>query len=105
MTSFAVSISLKRFGSKFQKRDKFAVVRCIEQLEVSFDKERLKFHEKMEQERLQWSKSIEFLKNQILLKDNRIDVLLEAVQAKDSKFEEVLGLILSCPCRKSHETK
>ena len=75
----------------------------IEQLEASFDKERLKFHEKMEQERLQWSKSIEFLKNQILLKDNRIDVLLEAVQAKDSKFEEVLGLILSCPCRKSHE--
>ena len=76
----------------------------IEQLECSFDKERLKFHEKMEQEREQWSRSIEFLKNQVSLKDKRIDVLLEAVQAKDSKFEEVLGLILSCPCRKMHET-
>ena len=75
----------------------------IEQLEGSFNKERLKFHEKMEQEREQWSKSIEFLKNQVSLKDKRIDVLLEAVQAKDSRFEEVLGLILSCPCRKMHE--
>lgn len=75
----------------------------IEQLECSFDKERLKFHEKMEQEREQWSRSIEFLKNQVSLKDKRIDVLLEAVQAKDSRFEEVLGLILSCPCRKMHE--
>ena len=75
----------------------------IEQLEASFDKERLKFHEKMEQERDRANKSIEFLKNQVSLKDKRIDLLLEAVQAKDSKFEEVLGLILSCPCRKMHE--
>lgn len=77
----------------------------IEQLECSFNKERLKFHDKLEQERARSNKSIEFLKNQVSLKDKRIDVLLEAVQAKDSRFEEVLGLILSCPCRKSHETK
>ena len=75
----------------------------IEQLEASFDKERLKYHEKMEQEREQWSRSIEFLKNQVSLKDKRIDVLLEAVQVKDSKFEEVLGLILSCPCRNAQK--
>ena len=77
----------------------------IEQLEASFVKERLKFHEKIEQERAQSNKSIEFLKNQVSLKDKRIDVLLEAVQAKDSKFEEVLGLILSCPCRNAHESR
>jgi len=75
----------------------------IEQLECSFTKERLKFHEKMEQEREQWSRSIDFLKNQVSLKDKRIDVLLEAVQAKDSKFDQVLDLVLSCPCRKAHE--
>lgn len=75
----------------------------IEQINASFNKERLKYHEKMEQEREQWSRSIEFLKNQVSLKDKRIDVLLEAVQVKDSKFEEVLGLILSCPCRNAHE--
>ncbi len=73
----------------------------IEQLEASFDKERVKFHEKMEHERSQWSRSIEFLKDQISYKDKRIDVLLEAVQVKDSRFDEVLNLILSCPCRKA----
>ena len=75
----------------------------IEQLEASFDKERLKYHEKLEQERTRSNKSIEFLKTQVSLKDKRIDVLLEAVQTKDSRFEEVLGLILSCPCRKAHD--
>ncbi len=36
-------------------------------------------------------------------KDKRIDVLLESVQAKDSRFEEVLRLILACPCRNAHK--
>jgi len=77
----------------------------IEQLEASFDKERVKFHEKMEHEREQWSKSIEFLKNQVSLKDQRIDCLLDAVQVKDSKIDELFNLIMSCPCRKAHEGK
>ena len=57
----------------------------------------------MEQERAQWSKSIEFLKGQVTLKDKRIDVLLDAVQVKDINFEKLLNQILSCPCRKSVE--
>ena len=39
--------------------------RQIEQLEAAFDKERVKMHEKMEHERLTWSKSIDFLKEQV----------------------------------------
>ena len=79
--------------------------RQIERLESDFNKERVKYHEKMELERAQWSKSIDFLKDQVALKDKRIDVLLEAVQVKDSKFSEMLELILSCPCRKAQEEK
>lgn len=75
----------------------------IEQLQTDFDKERLKFHEKMEHEREQWAKSIEFLKTQISFKDQRIDVLLEAVRDKDSRYDELLNIILSCPCRKAQE--
>ena len=56
--------------------------RQIEQLESNFNKERIKYHEKMEQERAQWAKSIDFLKEQVSYKDKRIDLLLEAVQAK-----------------------
>ena len=77
----------------------------IEQLEASFDKERVKFHEKMEHERVQWGRSIEFLKNQISFKDKRIDVLLDAVQVKDSKMDQLLNLVLSCPCRKAAESR
>lgn len=77
----------------------------IEQLQTDFVKERLKFHEKMEQERAQSRKSIEFLKEQVSLKDQRIDVLLEAVRDKDSRYDELLNIILSCPCRKAQEGK
>ena len=77
----------------------------IEQLESSFNKERIKLHEKMEQEREQWSRSIEFLKAQITLKDLRIDRLLNAVQSKDSQVEQLLLQVLSCPCRKKQEEK
>lgn len=77
----------------------------MEQLQADFDRERLKMHEKMEQEREQWGRSIEFLKTQISFKDQRIDVLLEAVQMKDSKMDQLLQLVLSCPCRKAAEGK
>lgn len=79
--------------------------RQIEQLEAAFDKERVKMHEKMEQERLTWGKSIEFLKEQVSLKDKRMDVLLQAVQDKDSRYDTLLKLVLSCPCRKAQEIK
>ena len=59
----------------------------------------------MDKEREQWSRSIEFLKEQVSFKDKRIDVLLDAVQAKDSRYEELLGLVLTCPCRQEHERR
>lgn len=79
--------------------------RQIEQLETKLDKEKIKYHEKMEQERAQWSRSIEFLKEQVSFKDKRIDVLLDAVQSKDARLEQLLEQILSCPCRKNQEEK
>lgn len=74
----------------------------IEQLEASFNQERLNMHEKMEQERSRWSKSIDFLKEQISFKDQRMDLLLKAVQDKDTRYDTLLELVLSCPCRKEH---
>ena len=66
----------------------------IEQMEAAFDKERLKFHVKLEQEREQFVKSIEFLKNQVTLKDQRIDTLMRAVARKDARFDDLLHLII-----------
>lgn len=74
--------------------------RQIEQLELSLAEEKVKHHEKLDKEREQHQKSIEFLKNQIDLKDKRMDQLLEAVFTKDVQHKELLDVILSCPARK-----
>ena len=73
----------------------------IEQMEASFNKERLSMHEKMEHERATWGRSIEFLKEQISFKDQRMDLLLRAIKDKDSRYDTLLELVLSCPCRKA----
>ena len=76
-------------------------------LELSRDEERLSDLEKMERERDSWGRSIEFLKDQITKKDERIDKLLNAVQVKDEiinglhdQLNDLHDLILSCPARK-----
>ena len=63
------------------------------------DKDKLEFHEKMEKEREQWSRSIEFLKEQISYKDKRMDFLLDAVYQKDKQQRDLINHILSCPYR------
>ena len=73
--------------------------RQIEQLQIANDAETIKLHEKMDKERESWARSIEFLKNQIDLKDQRMDLLLKAVQDKDSRYDDILKLILACPWR------
>ena len=71
----------------------------VESLEASLDREKVKAHEKLDKEREQHQRSVDFLKNQIELKDKRIDLLLEAVSQKDSQHKELLDTILSCPAR------
>lgn len=75
--------------------------RQVERLELSLAEEKVKYHEKLDAEREQYSKRIEFLINQIGLKDKRMDQLLEAVFTKDAQHKELLDTILSCPARES----
>lgn len=74
--------------------------REIEKLELSLAEEKVKHHEKIDKERENYNRSIEFLKNQINLKDKRMDQLLNAVFTKDQQHKELLDTILSCPARK-----
>lgn len=66
----------------------------IKELSQQLDKEKIKSHEKLEKEREQYTKNIEFLKHQIELKDKRMDQLLEAVFEKDKYHKELLNKIL-----------
>ena len=75
----------------------------IKDMQTVHAEEKLRFYEKLDQERAEFSKRIDFLTNQIELKDKRIDLLLNAVFAKDQQHKEMLALILSCPARKESE--
>lgn len=77
--------------------------REIEKLELSLAEEKVKHHERLDKEREQHQKSVEFLKDQISLKDKRMDQLLEAVFKKDSQHKELLDVILSCPARRGSD--
>ena len=68
----------------------------IEHLKSALDKEKIKFHEKLDAERERFNKSIEFLKEQVAYKDKRMDLLLAAVQEKDQLHKEMLEKILKC---------
>lgn len=68
----------------------------IKDLENQLDHEKLKAHEKLDKERATFNRSIDFLKNQIELKDKRIDQLLDAVFEKDKQHKEMLGKLLKC---------
>lgn len=62
--------------------------------EAALDREKVKYHEKLDKERDRSQRSIDFLKKQIELKDKRMDLLLEAVFAKDSQQEKLLAQML-----------
>ena len=71
----------------------------VAHLESSLNKEKIRYHEKLDKERERNARSIEFLKEQISLKDKRMDQLLDAVFTKDFQHKELISHILSCPCR------
>ena len=68
----------------------------IEKLESALDKEKIKSLDKLEKERGQYNKRIEFLLRQIDLKDDLIKNLSEAVVEKDKQNKEMLTKILKC---------
>ena len=56
----------------------------IEKLVAESDKEKVKRHEKIDDIRNEYEKKIDFLKDQITLKDKRMDLLLEAILRKEN---------------------
>ena len=78
---------------------KFKIER-ISELEQQLDREKVKYHEKLEKERDQFKRSLDFLKEQVALKDKRMDLLLDSVAKKDARLNELIEHIMNCPYRK-----
>lgn len=77
----------------------------IEELEMALDREKLKRHEMLDAEREIYNRRVDFLKSQIVLKDERIDKLMDALFEKDSAYTELLNQYLSCPYSHIGEVK
>lgn len=75
----------------------------INELEAELAQAENKYHEKIDKEREQFHRSLDFLKEQVAYKDKRMDLLLNVVQEKDLMHNKMLEQILSCPCRKKNE--
>ena len=74
----------------------------IGKLEQQLDKEKVKRHEQVEEVRAQCKKSIDFLREQMDLKDKRMDTLLERVgkclnmiEIKDQRIESLTSELLA----------
>lgn len=68
----------------------------LRQAKEDLANEKVKYHERLDKEREQHNRSIEFLKEQVSLKDKRMDLLLDAVVEKDKQHKEMLERILVC---------
>ena len=75
----------------------------LKEYETALDKLKIEFNEKLDAERSAWNRSIEFLKDQVSLKDKRMDLLLNAVFDKDKLHKDLLAKFMECPCRKNED--
>lgn len=57
----------------------------LEHLQAALDNEKLKRHEKVDDIRKEYERKIDFLKDQITLKDKRMDLLLDALLRKENE--------------------
>ena len=92
----------------------------IRELEQALDKEKASRHEKIDKEREQFRRSLDFLREQMDLKDKRMDTLLERVgkclnmiEIKDQRIESLTSELLAmkdlkeayqhCPYKRDNE--
>ena len=96
MDTQAMKLLLKYKSDRIQELE-----RQVQELESDLDKQKIKSNEKLEKERESFSRSIEFLKEQVTLKDKRMDLLLNAVSEKDKLHKDMLEKLLTCSsCQK-----
>ncbi len=67
----------------------------IEKLELDLSNEIVKRHEALDRERELYNRRVDFLKSQIILKDERIDRLMNALLEKDKDYSDLMKKNLS----------
>ena len=72
----------------------------ISELKDEVNNEKINYHERLEQETLKFQRSLDFMNNQITLKDQRIDALMKLTTDLMQTNNQLLKQLMDCPIRK-----
>ena len=76
-----------------------------DEMEREINKERLKYHEKLEKETEKFQRSLDFMNHQIELKDQRIDILMSMNTELMQTNNKLLNQIMNCPLKNQETAK
>lgn len=86
--------SLLRYKSRLIESLETEIETLKETHETEIANLKVEYHERMDNERAQSRRSIEFLKEQVSLKDQRLNYLFDTVSELDRRYNELLQKIL-----------
>ena len=95
--------SLLRFKMSVIDENSKRIEELKKQVEDVSTKERSKYHEKLEKETEKFQRSLDFLKHQVELKDQRIDLLMAANERLSITNNQLISQFLDCPLKKGCE--
>lgn len=93
--------SLLKFKMSVIDENAKQIAELKEQIKEVSAKERSKYAEKLEKETEKFQRSLEFAKNQIALKDKRIDQLMNANDRLSITNDRLINQLMNCPLRKT----
>lgn len=91
--------SLLKFKMSIIDENARQIKELKEEVQTVRDKERAKYSEKLEKETIQFQHSLDFMMQQIQLKDKRIDMLMEANDRLSIMNNKMLEQFLRCPLK------
>ena len=72
----------------------------ITEMKQEMEHEKISYHEKLEEETAKFQRSLDFLRNQISLKDARIDKLMDSNERLSKTNDKLINQLMDCPLRK-----
>lgn len=91
--------SLLKFKMSVIDQNTKEIAELKKQVEEVSEKERQKYHDKLEKEAVKFQKSLDFLRRQVELKDHRIDLLLESNERLSIMNNRMLDQFMQCPLK------
>lgn len=91
--------SLLKFKMSVISENSKKIAELTEQVEEVSNKERSKYYEKLEEETIKFQTSLDFLKHQVELKDQRIDLLMRQNERLSITNNQLLTQFLACPLK------